>query len=369
MKQYIIFSEINWDSLWQHPQTIAEILAKKNAVYFVNPSFSKKSSTNQLKIGSGNSRIRKVKLIYNKKSFRHIGLRYWLGQELYHFKILRENHKESEAIFLYSPFMEILAIIYAKIKKKKIIFFYVDDYPELTQNKLLKIYLKITIPLLIRSAHKTICTSEILFKRALKINGNCYYIPNGVDLSKLTKSRNDGKTKKFTLGFVGTLEPWVQASDLIYLAKNMPDIKIIIIGSGSELEKIKTKQDKFKLNNIELLGFIPHSKIFQYIDTFDLAIIPFKLTDLSHSVSPIKLFEYWARKKCVIATKMSELTKYENEIFFYKSKGKLLELVRYLQSNPLIITQKGKDGYKKVVVEHDWSGNLQKKLLDAINND
>ena len=67
-----------------------------------------------------------------------------------------------------------------------------------------------------------------------------------------------------------------------------------------------------RLDNIKYLGVKKYQDLPNYGIWFDVAIIPFKEGDIAKSTSPLKLFEYMAMNKPVVATRdLIECQKYE----------------------------------------------------------
>ena len=58
---------------------------------------------------------------------------------------------------------------------------------------------------------------------------------------------------------------------------------------------------------MHLLGEQPYDVLPSYLHQFDVAIIPFKLTELTQNVNPVKLYEYLSAGVPVVASPMSEL--------------------------------------------------------------
>jgi glycosyltransferase involved in cell wall biosynthesis len=61
---------------------------------------------------------------------------------------------------------------------------------------------------------------------------------------------------------------------------------------------------------VHWLGRKPYADLAAYLRWFDVATIPFKLENLTHAISPVKLFEYFAGGKLVVATPMDETCQY-----------------------------------------------------------
>ena len=62
-----------------------------------------------------------------------------------------------------------------------------------------------------------------------------------------------------------------------------------------------------RLGNVKLLGERPYAELPAYLQQFDAAIIPFKMTELTQSTNPVKLYEYLSAGVPVVASPMPEL--------------------------------------------------------------
>ena len=60
------------------------------------------------------------------------------------------------------------------------------------------------------------------------------------------------------------------------------------------------------MKNVAFLGIKQHSELAEYIDRFDVCLIPYLLNDYTETVYPTKLNEYLARGKAVVSTALPE---------------------------------------------------------------
>ena len=61
-----------------------------------------------------------------------------------------------------------------------------------------------------------------------------------------------------------------------------------------------------KRTNLRWLGPREYEELPGYLRLFDVAMIPFLINDITQATSPLKLYEYFAGAKPVIATPMTE---------------------------------------------------------------
>jgi glycosyltransferase involved in cell wall biosynthesis len=59
--------------------------------------------------------------------------------------------------------------------------------------------------------------------------------------------------------------------------------------------------------NVYFLGARPYERLYEYLAAFDVLLIPFLVTDLTRAVNPIKLYEYCATGKPIVATPIDDV--------------------------------------------------------------
>lgn len=90
----------------------------------------------------------------------------------------------------------------------------------------------------------------------------------------------------------------------------MPQYDFVLIGN------VTTDVSCFKnQSNIKLLGEVPYKDLTKYLVSFDVCIIPFIINDLTLCTNPVKVYEYLAAGKPVVATAMPEVVLIEEKVF------------------------------------------------------
>jgi len=157
------------------------------------------------------------------------------------------------------------------------------------------------------------------FKKSFEREKDVYVIENGVDFFHLTKEikyadKKLEKIKRPIVGYIGTLEKRVDADLLAYLARENQDKSFVLIGPlwpafAEEAKKFR----KFK--NIYLFGRRSYELSPYYMQNFDVAIIPHKLTKFMKSTSSLKLLEYLSCGKPVVSVPISGAEKIGHLVF------------------------------------------------------
>ena len=158
-------------------------------------------------------------------------------------------------------------------------------------------------------ANLILTSSDNLYKKIPKEHLlKTLLITNGVQYSHFYHklSPRPISNSKLTIGFYGALEKWIDI-DLIEKLASIEDFELKII--GPIVDPIFERLKKYK--NIKLLGHQPYAELPLLTKDVDVFILPFLLSELTKSVSPVKLYEYFATGKPVVSTALPECEKYD----------------------------------------------------------
>ena len=190
----------------------------------------------------------------------------------------------------------------------KILTDYLDDFTGFQDGKT-SLIRKNCIDLL-RESDYVIASSQFLYDHAVLYNENVGIVRNGTEYDFFAKAFG-GKSlnKRKVVGYYGAIAHWFNVDVVCYVAENLPDCDIVLIGAVTDYQE---KFEKYK--NIKLLGEKPYSELPQHLETFDVCLIPFDTsTDLIKATNPVKFYEYLSAGKKIVATEIPELEPYRDE--------------------------------------------------------
>lgn len=140
-------------------------------------------------------------------------------------------------------------------------------------------------------------------------------IPNGVDITKFSGPSApdpDLKTRlgldgALTLGFIGSFYDYegldILLESLPMLSKDIPNVKLLLVGGGPEDENLKEIVTLFGLENyVMFTGRVPHNKVQDFYNMVDIFVYPRKKMRLTDLVTPLKPLEAMAQHKLVAAS-------------------------------------------------------------------
>jgi len=136
---------------------------------------------------------------------------------------------------------------------------------------------------------------------------------DGVDLKAFAHLPSKSRARKM-LGmpqnkqiaiYTGHLYPWKGVDTIIRAASLIPSCLFYIVGGTHEdIEKYRSVIEKAKLKNVTLVGHVPPTKVPRYLAASDVLLLPnsakYKIS--KEYTSPLKLFEYMAAKRPILAS-------------------------------------------------------------------
>ena len=341
----VVFISVDpWqEERWARKQMFAHMLSEKfrNVIYYVETGRSEKKYPH----------IRRL-----KENLYIVDIPY-LPKFLYNTKFSRFGVLISNiSIWLVMKFLRIkdpIYIIYQPhnlaIAKKLSTFFgksllcydFTDDWSEFPgHSEWRKNEIKQAEQNVLKEVDLVFAVSEKLLERANKINNKTYYLPNATSFENFNKVSQEIsispeilKYPEPRIGYVGKITPWRIDFDLLeYLAKSRPSWSIIMIGpihpeARSIIEELR------KLQNITFLGPKSYHSLSSYMKGFNACILPHKVDALTESMDPIKLYDYMATGKPVVATGIREALKFNTLIKVAHSKKDFLTCLDEIMDN------------------------------------
>jgi glycosyltransferase involved in cell wall biosynthesis len=168
---------------------------------------------------------------------------------------------------------------------------------------------------LVRRSDVVFVTAEALKQATLATarDKEVVVVSNGVDSEFFARNREShqildyAKKNRRIVGYIGALGSWIDL-DLVYnAAKELAEVDFILVGPFEPNTKTYLTN---KPKNVHPLGAKKYAQIPSYVNLFDVGIIPFKSGPISDATNPVKLYEYFALGKPVVATRLRTLEKY-----------------------------------------------------------
>jgi glycosyltransferase involved in cell wall biosynthesis len=201
--------------------------------------------------------------------------------------------------------------------------------------------------------------------------------PNAIDPQKIVTddklcaeiSSQLGLKGKTVVGFVGSIFPYHGVDKLIQsFAETLKSLKnkeafLLIVGGGAILEELKIKAASLGLDGkIHFTGSVPYKMVMNYIQCMDICV----LASTNYYMSPIKIFEYGALGKAIIAPDQPAvrdvLTEGETGLLIKNKPHDLAIAIQTLIENDALRKKLGETFKEQVYREHTWDFMAMKVL-------
>jgi glycosyltransferase involved in cell wall biosynthesis len=147
-----------------------------------------------------------------------------------------------------------------------------------------------------------------------------FYIPVGADIERFTPERS-GQAIRQRYGWhkkVVIYHGQISGANYVHLAikaagqvlAQRNDVQFVIVGGGDHLEQAKDlARREVKNDALFFTGEVPHPEIPNYIAAADVAIACFEDNKQSRCKSPLKVVEYLAAGRAIVASRLPEVEK------------------------------------------------------------
>ena len=135
--------------------------------------------------------------------------------------------------------------------------------------------------------------------------------------AEISEYKHMPNKEEYIILYTGNLFPWKGVNTLVdsieYLPKNF---KLVCVGgSGKYLNDLKSYVKKTSdLKRINVIAHVSKVELLEYIEDSDVLVLPNSAKDkMSLYTSPIKLFEYMASNRPIVASNLSSITEVLSE--------------------------------------------------------
>lgn len=220
---------------------------------------------------------------------------------------------------------------------------------------------------LIKESDLVIATSENIYNRITLLRKDVLLLPNACDYQHFSQPRSVmwkeliqlRDNAKVLVGYYGAIAEWFDFDLLKYCANKYKNWIFLLVGEA--YPNILNKEDLHKYSNIIVWERVEYKKLSFLLSQLDITIIPFEINKITQAASPVKLFEYMAGGKPVVATNLKELAKYDN-VFTADNKQ---EFSKYLKK-ALALSKNEKFRYKlkQKARLNSWRSRVKKVIRE-----
>jgi glycosyltransferase involved in cell wall biosynthesis len=252
----------------------------------------------------------------------------WINRRLYRLSVLwacRKLRYEKPITWTYAPSS---ADVAGTIREKLIVYHCVDEFSKFTGAD--KAGIAEMERKLLEKADVVFVSSNALLETKRRENPNTFLVAHGVDYEHFSKAcrpetpipQDCAGLGSPVIGFFGLLADWVDFDVIRYLALARPAWSFLLIGEvQTDISAVRG------LPNVTVLGRRDFKTLPGYSKKFDVAILPFRVNELTLAANPLKVREYIAAGLPVVATPLPEVRKLDGLVKLAATPEEFLERI------------------------------------------
>jgi glycosyltransferase involved in cell wall biosynthesis len=198
-----------------------------------------------------------------------------------------------------------------------------------------------------------------------------------------TLRKSFGLTTEPVVMWVGGFYPWHDLSLLLesfaLILRRRPDARLVLVGDGQTRPAVEEMVLKDGLRHAVILtGAIAHSQVPEMLSIADVAVVPTApvTASLGGTGTPLKLFEYMAAGKAIVATAQNEAAEVIQDgcdglLVGAGDANQFAEATLKLIDDPEERSRLGKNARERAVEQHSWehyTRRLEEIYLDVMGN-
>jgi glycosyltransferase involved in cell wall biosynthesis len=184
-------------------------------------------------------------------------------------------------------------------------------------------------------------------------------------------------SSKLNVGYVGSFQPGKGMEIILPLIRAMNNVFFHVVG-GSDDECKRYIEMFSSANNVKFYGYVPSQEVESFIKGFDVCLLPNQYSvktgkrgDIGRFTSPLKMFEYMAHGKPIIASDLTVLREVLSEEFAIFAKPDSIEgwiaAINRVKNDRKLGEQLGKRAREVFEENYTWEKRVLKlkKFIDS----
>jgi teichuronic acid biosynthesis glycosyltransferase TuaH len=215
------------------------------------------------------------------------------------------------------------------------------------------------------------CSKRLIELKEPLAAGKLHWVPNGVDADHYRAVLDDtgplppetARWPKPVFGYTGTIHPDRIDLDLLEgVARRLTAGSLVLVGP-SHLSQAQTRR-LTETSRVILQDAVPYNQIPQYMRAFDACMTPHRLNKFVESLQPIKLWEYLAAGKPIVATGVAGFRDYPRLVRLAHGPEEFCrQLLAAAEEGPLLASAR-----QAIARQHSWKSRVDaiEKILDSV---
>lgn len=333
---FIYFGPGPWPGLWRNRHYLMTRFARGNRILYVEPPPYLRPTVNQLlrsrKVWQAlrSPRLSQVQdnlYVYHSPAFAPVSGRPPLSmitRAMRRVLLLRAMQRlgmEQPIIWLSQPKMGNLI---GQFHEQLTIYHVVDEYTAYQGvTTEMASWLRLQEEQLIAQVDLVIVVSSALWEAKRPYNPHTYLVPNGVDFEAFNRALTEETPPPTDLNaipeprlvYAGLIGVRLDLTLLVTVARRYPDWSFVFIGQVDDRGCKDELADLQALPNVHFLGMKPAPVVPHYLLACQVCLLPYRRSEESRHIDPIKLYEGLASGKPIVSTPIPAVLPYRDLIW------------------------------------------------------
>jgi glycosyltransferase involved in cell wall biosynthesis len=220
-------------------------------------------------------------------------------------RAMRQLRFERAINWVFNPAASVIA---GELGEETVIYYCVDEYTQFTgvaSHSLAELETQ-----LMRRSDFVIVSADRLFQSKAPFNPRTVMVRHGVDFSHFRRALDEttvvpeeiARLPRPIIGFFGLIADWVDVELMGRVAERFPSGSLVVLGKATTDVSVLER-----LPNVHLPGRKPYSELPAFCKGFDVALMPFRINELTLNANPLKVREYLAAGLPVVSTAIPEV--------------------------------------------------------------
>ncbi len=169
---------------------------------------------------------------------------------------------------------------------------------------------------LLSDCDAVLATSQNLADTRCPRRGEASLLPHGVDVEHLARACDPAtaalpgvRRGRPVLGYLGLVDARLDVALVMGVARARPDWDVVFVGPTDTAPDPRLRGD-----NVRFFPAVSYARLPEAMAAFDVALLPYVQSELTRSINPLKLREYLASGRPIVATSLPEVARYAPEV-------------------------------------------------------
>lgn len=371
----ICFAPDPWESMWRNRHQIMSRLSRTNKVLYIEPkTYTVLGLLKKLLISRSlqNERLKHITngLWVYQHPFWGVNSRWPVIKQVGHRLRISAIHHATRKLQMKDPILWVVDPRFGNMikyfKKKLVCYHVVDNYAASHEySEKIREDLKQAEKFILPTADLVIVTSPFLWKEKSKYNSNVHLVKNAVDFEQFAALQSFNNIPKDMehiskpiIGYIGVINEKLDYELLFTVAQARPKWSFVFVGSYSN-KPASPGCYKFVHQhppNVFLLGRRDVKEVPSYIHACDVCIVPYLCDDYTKAIDSLKLYEYFACGKPVVATDIPVIREHGQVVYVAKDGD---DFILKLEEALVSFTPSRRALQRSIAMQNTWDKRVE----------